>query len=216
MLRVSIITFVSTIAFGVCVMQPASAAITQLSAGDRVAVLSQKFDVVKTTSTIPKCVRDEFARNTGGGPFSMADPNQAFQSTVMASANLPYFRLVFGASSDNYYLIEALRGGTTPSSEVFLFKLETAKAKREPFVIHQVHGDVPHTGGALVFDHTPQSAKLVWSAVEQTTSGDLAGVRKAIAENKMSDSPSDTAPDRPQPMDPAVSNSPMPTLSRSW
>jgi len=195
---------------------PASAAITRLTADDRAAVLNQKFDVTTTTSSIPKCVRDAFAAGTGAKAFAMADPGQAFQSSGFTyNGKLPFYRLVFAGRSDKYYVIEALRGGTAPGSVVFLFTISVPK-KDMTFVIHQVHGDVPHSDGALVFDSTPESAQLVWYASEQLTGGSLDSVRKAIAADKMTDTGIDvTAPVTSDPSSPG-NLSPMATINKAW
>jgi hypothetical protein len=200
----------------ICSTVPASAAITRLTADDRAAILSQKFDVTSTTSSIPKCVRDAFASTVGTKTFAMADPGQAFQSSEFTyNGKLPFYRLVFAGRSTQYYVIEALRGGTAPGSVVFLFTLSAPK-KDTTFVIHQVHGDVPHTGGALVFDSTPESAKLVWYASEPVTGGSLDSVRKAIQDDKMTDTGFDvTVPATNDPSSPG-NLSPMATINKAW
>ena len=196
---------------------PASAAITRLTSVDRQALLEQKFDVSFTTSSIPKCVRDAFVAITGTAQFSMAEPKQPFQSTDFgANASLPFYRLVFAGSSGSYYLIEALRGGFAPGSEVFFFKIETPKPKDTPIVIHQVHGDVPHTNGAIIFDHSPQSATLVWVASEDKTCGDLKAVRKAVADDKMNDAEVDFPAPKNKPAGSGLGVGSMPTVSSVW
>lgn len=194
------------------------ASITRLAAPDKAAVLGQKFDIINRIATIPKCVRDEFINVTKCEPISLADPGQPFQSTAYnSSANLPYYRLVFAASTDGYYLIEALRGGPSPGSDIFLFKVDTPKSKDMPFVIHEVHGPVPHSGGALVFDNSPQSAKLIWCASEDHTAGDLDGVRKAIVDGKMDDVNVDvTVPMPDDQSSPGSLTGPMQALTKSW
>lgn len=202
----------------VLTFQPASASITHLAAADRAAVMRQKFDIVHNVSAIPKPVKDEFAHAVQAGVFSMANPDQPFQSSDSSSANLPFYRLVFAASNEDYYLIEALRGGSSPGSEVFLFKLDASKSADAPLIIHQVPGGAMHSTGVMVFDHTPAAAKLVWSAVEQQSGGDLDGIRKAIAADKMSDSDADLADDRnkQQQTAPNIGNPMMPGVSASF
>ena len=196
---------------------PASAAITGLAADDRAALMSQKFDVSRTTSSIPKCVRDAFAAATGTKTFSMADPDQAFQTNDYSyNGKLPFYRLVFAGSSGKYYLIESLRGGFAPGSAVFLFKIQPPAKTDTPFVIHQVHGAVPHSEGTLVFDSTPESAKLVWFANEQKTAGDLDSVRKAVTADKMTDTGVDvTVPSTGDSSSPGTL-SPMATINKAW
>ena len=193
------------------------AAITKLAAVDKAALLNQKFDITTSTSAIPKCVRDAFAEAVGATKFDMADPGQRFDTADYSGQKLPYYKLVFAGVSADHYVIEALRGGaSTPSSVVFLFTIQSAAKKDSPFVIHQVHGDVPHTSGALVFDSTPTSAKLVWTAQEGKAAGDLDGERNEVVDNKMDETTVQTDPNLPR--DPGMSApaSPMPTLTRSW
>jgi hypothetical protein len=196
---------------------PAFASITRLSSDDRAAVLNQKFDVTVTTSNIPKCVRDAFADATGTKAFEMADPGQAFQSNDYTyNGKLPFYRLVFAGRSDKYYIIEALRGGMAPGSVVFVFTISGPAKKDTTFVIHQVHGPVPHSDSALVFDSTPESAKLVWWASEQLTAGSIDGVRKAIVADKMTDTGFDV--EVPATSDPSAPGniSPMATINKAW
>lgn len=105
-----------------------AAAVTNLTAHDKRAILAEPFKTLKTTTEIPTTVRAEMVKLNNNYDFDMAEPGQPFQATDVVTQKLPARRLIFAAASNNYCVVHYEQGGIAHFNTVVVFRLGNHKA----------------------------------------------------------------------------------------
>lgn len=94
-----------------------------ISKQEKQHILDGRCNVITSTSSMPKSLKDGFAKVTGQGTFELADPNKEFQETdVRTTRRLPSRRLVLAGSCEDRWFVHYEHGGIGLSYAVLIFR----------------------------------------------------------------------------------------------
>jgi len=94
-----------------------------ISKQEKQHILDGPCNVITSTSSMPKPLKDVFAKVTGQRTFELADPNKEFQETdVRTTRRLPSRRLVLAGSCKGRWFVHYEHGGIGLSDAVLIFR----------------------------------------------------------------------------------------------
>jgi hypothetical protein len=94
-----------------------------ISKQEKQHILDGHCNVVTSTSSMPKSLKDGFVKVTGELTFELADPDKEFQETdVITSRRLPSRRLVLAGSCEDRWFVHYEHGGFGLSYAVLIFR----------------------------------------------------------------------------------------------
>lgn len=80
-------------------------------------------DLVASTASLPKTLRNAFAKITNEPEFSLANPGEKYQETdVIDGPKLPWRRMVIAGSCDGNWFVHYEQGGIGHSYKLVLFR----------------------------------------------------------------------------------------------
>jgi hypothetical protein len=89
-------------------------------------ILDGRCGVITSTASMPKSLKDSFARVTREREFALADPDKKFQATDdVTTPGLPFRRLVFAGSCGDRWFVHYEHGGIGLSYAILIFRADS-------------------------------------------------------------------------------------------